>query len=139
MLRQYSNFARIFDFGNGLFSDNILFSFSMALWQLELDLLEIHKNQKRSRLVTNQQLKLNIWYFISVTLKNNQTVIYLNGASVASGTINIPNNITRKFNYIGKSYGGFSSDSKISNLKISTELLVYPNLSLNKIKMSKKL
>ena len=88
----------LFDFGNGQSSDNIL--------------LEINKrnifgkifNRSSSSVIkTTSKINLNKWYFISFVLNGTTGFIYLNGNQVASGTLNVPNNITRKSNYIGKS------------------------------------
>jgi hypothetical protein len=48
-------------------------------------------------------ISLNEWYFISYVLNSKTGYIYVNGNQVATGTLPIPNDITRASNYIGKS------------------------------------
>ena len=123
MLRNLTSYARIIDFGNGFSSNNVVLSFSNALSGRYS--VEIYSHNKSS-LVTNETLSLNVWYFFSITLQNNLMVAHLNGKYLASGTINIPRNLNRTKNYIGRSNwkGHYDSNAKISNLK-------FFNISLN--------
>ena len=52
---------------------------------------------------TSSIINLNQWYFISFVLSGTTGYIYVNGSQVRTGTLNVPNNIIRTANYIGKS------------------------------------
>ena len=55
------------------------------------------------RLITSSVINLNQWYFVSFVLSGTTGYIYFNGSQVGNGTLNVPNNIQRTRNYIGKS------------------------------------
>jgi hypothetical protein len=77
----------------------------------------------------NNVIALNEWQFFVVTVNTNATnnaVIYKNGAAVATGTITLPNVVTRTNCFIGKSewygdslYKGLMDDVRIYNYGLS--------------------
>ncbi|MGE0079122.1 MAG: PKD domain-containing protein [Bacteroidales bacterium] len=97
----FSTWSRLFDFGNGPGSDNILIANSSTNNNLTFD---IYKSGASSSLTTTNILSTGTWTYIAATLSNTGAAkIYVNGNLITSGTINIPNTIARNINYIGKS------------------------------------
>jgi hypothetical protein len=71
---------------------------------------------------TSSIINLNQWYFISFVLSGTTGYIYINGNKVKTSTLNVPNNIIRTLNYIGKSnwaaYGDPNADAIYDEVKI---------------------
>jgi len=101
----HTNWSRIIDFGNGAGSNNVLFATSYGT-----------SGQPGfyvggAQFQANAQIPLNQWTHLAATLSGNTATIYING--VASGTANfpVPANITRNYNYIGRSNWGWGDPS----------------------------
>jgi hypothetical protein len=92
---------RIIDFGNGAANDNIMFTFAgagLAYWVFT------GNNQSVIAINNNGLIPANVWTHALVTEDSNGlATIYVNGVPVTSGTLSVPNNITRTSNLIGKS------------------------------------
>ena len=101
-LKSYQSFSRIFDFGNGEGSDNVILAMSETTSQIR-GFTFYKSSYSYSDIMSSSKVNLNEWYFVSFVLSDTTGFIYVNGNQVASGTLNVPNNITRKSNYIGKS------------------------------------
>ena len=96
-LKSYQSFS-FFDFGNGQSSDNIVLGINQR------NIFGKIFNRSSSLVIkSTSKINLNKWYFISFVLSGTTGFIYVNGNQVANGTLNVPNNITRTTNYIGKS------------------------------------
>jgi hypothetical protein len=114
-LKSYQSNSRIFDFGN-VTSYNVFLAMVDKTSQIEgstiIDLSPSHIN-------STSIINLNEWYFISFVLSGTTGFIYVNGNQVANGTINIPNNLQRTTNYIGKSnFGDQNADAIYDEFKI---------------------
>jgi len=114
-LKSYQPWSRIFDFGKGQMSDNVLLRISLNG--------SIHGHtfisSSGSSIQTSSTINLNEWYFISFVLSRTTSFIYVNGNQVATGILDVPNNIIRTSNYIGKSnWGNQNADAVYDEIKI---------------------
>jgi len=114
-LRSYQSRSRIIDFGNGPNVDSIVFYF---------------KNPKlmayfRSRSIeSSASIELNQWYHVAFVLSGTNGKIYVDGNSTADGTLYVPTNVIRNYNYIGKSnWPEPNLDAVYDDLKIYNEAL----------------
>jgi hypothetical protein len=98
-LKSYQYNSRIFDFGNGAGSDNVGLAF---YWTTSQMYGFTFSGSSYSYIMSSPIINLNEWYFISFVLSGTTGYIYVNGNQVGTGTLNVPNNITRTTNYIGK-------------------------------------
>jgi hypothetical protein len=120
-LKSYQSWSRIFDFGNGQESNNVVLAMVDTTSQMTGSSF---KGSSRSYIETSSSssiINLNEWYFISFVLNGTTGYIYVNANQVATNTLNVPNNITRKSNYIGKS--NLATDSNAD--AIYDELKIY--------------
>ena len=99
-LKSYQSLSRIFHFSNGQASDEIYLSMIRTTSIIEAC---IYKGSLPKFIDTSSIINLNKWYFISFVLSGTTGYIYVNGSQVGTGTLNVPNNIIRTANYIGKS------------------------------------
>ena len=96
----FNPYSRVFDFGNGAASDNILLYNNTSGFLA----LASFNGATESTLTSPIALPKDKWVYIATTISNTGNAkIYVNGAVVASGTINLPNSITRNLNFLGKS------------------------------------
>jgi hypothetical protein len=96
-LKSYQSYSRIIDFDG-----YIILGMTSTTSQI---FGKIFQNFETSPPIIN----LNEWYFISFVLSGTTGYIYVNGKQVITGLLQIPNNIARTNNYIGKS--NWASDS----------------------------
>jgi hypothetical protein len=102
--RSFNNWSRIFDFGNGAASNNILASSYGTSGRVYL---EVYNNSSAGGgILTPNALPLNEWTHIACVLKGNTGYIYINGLLAVSGTTAVPMDIIRSNNYIGHSNWG---------------------------------
>lgn len=102
----FNHWSRIVDFGNGPNADNILFANQGTDNNL---VLSIRQGSSAQDFVVNNVLQLNQWMHLAATLDGSGNVkIFVNGAEVSSGTLQLPLTIERTNNYIGRS--NWSSD-----------------------------
>ena len=77
-------------------------------------------------------ITLNKWQFLAVTLNGTQCSIYLDGVLTKTGNAVSPSNVTRSFNYIGRSnwpsYAG--TTAAIDDLKFFNRALTQSELML---------
>jgi len=99
-LKSYQSWARIIDFANGQYSDNVVLTMFGETSQISGF---IFKGSNSSSIATSIVINLNQWYFVAFVLNSTTGYICVNGNQVANGTLYVPNNITRTSNYIGKS------------------------------------
>ena len=96
-LTNITPYYRLFDFGNGTPSDNILFSPSR-------NLLSIYKGATGATLQLTKSIPANQWTHVAITFKAGTAKIYYNGILVGQQTgMPIPSGIVTSQNYIGKS------------------------------------
>jgi len=102
-LKSYQYYSRIFDFGNGILSDNVALSMNGTTSKM-LAFIFQGSNLLQTTLSTSPpEINLNQWYFVAFVLNGTKSYIYVNGSQVGNGTSHVPNNIQRTRNYIGKS------------------------------------
>ncbi len=63
-------------------------------------------------------INLNQWYFVAFVLQNTTNFMYVNGSLAATGSLPIPNNITRTLNYFGRSYLPSAPNAIFDEIKI---------------------
>jgi len=116
-LKSYKNNSRFFDFGDGKSSNNIGLAMSGLTSQIYGFIL---KDSSVLQIETSSIINLNQWYFISFVLGGTTGCIYVNGIQVATGTLNLPNNLQRTSNFIGKSNWAtdFNADAIYDEFKI---------------------
>ena len=118
--------SRIFDFGNGLASDNILLCRNGTTNDLAF---VVKQGSSGTSLTATGALELNKWQYFSVTVTNaGVATLYKNGIAIATSTNTnfVPSNVTRSMNTIGKSpstndalYQGQMSDLSIWNTALT--------------------
>ncbi len=121
-LRSYQHYSRIIDFGNGENNDNVILGFSG-----DSDNLFISFNSAQSQkmlIASSVSIKLNQWYHVAFVLSKTKGKIYVDGSSAADGTLYVPTNVKRNYNYIGKSnWPDPNADAVYDDLKIYNEAL----------------
>jgi hypothetical protein len=117
-LKSYQSYSRIFDFGNGQASDNVLLGINSTHSKIRGNIFDISLSV--SPIITSSLINLNEWYFISFVLNGTTVYIYVNGKQVKNGASKKPNNILRTNNYIGKSnwVGHLNADAVYDEFKI---------------------
>jgi hypothetical protein len=115
-LKSYQSDSRIFDFGNGEGNDNV----GLAIYRTTSQIYGFaFIGSSFSSIRTSPIINLNEWYFISFVLSGTTGFIYVNCTQVTNGTLQIPNNIIRRNNYIGKSnFGDPNADAIYDEFKI---------------------
>ncbi|MGK7903556.1 MAG: LamG-like jellyroll fold domain-containing protein [Hormoscilla sp.] len=107
-VRNYNNWSRLLDFGNGRADDNVLVALSNGTSGQPR--FGVHLGDDPSNLESPVQLPLDSWSHIAVTLSNTTGIMYINGEQVAiNEAMNIPAGETRTQNYLGRS--NWSSDA----------------------------
>ena len=97
----FGNWSRIIDFGNGPGSDNILFANRGTTSDL---VLSVRIGSSAIDLTAGGVLNTGEWMHVAATVDGSGNgTIYVNGQQVQAGSINVPDNITRTNNYIGRS------------------------------------
>jgi hypothetical protein len=119
--RQFTYNARLIDFGNGQASDNIVLCLSSVTTGKPYTVI-IKGATNPLLLYSTQPLELNKWSHLAFTFSGStrSANIYVNGILTAQGTSsNLPNNVVRTKNYIGKSnWGNPNVDAIFDELKI---------------------
>jgi hypothetical protein len=114
-LKSYQYYSRIIDFGIENNDYNIVIAVSSNTSIIYGKVYYLTNIQKSPQIIN-----LNQWYFISFVLSGTTGYIYVNGDQKATGTLLVPNNITRKNNYIGKSnyFNQANADAIYDEIKI---------------------
>ncbi|MGB8686527.1 MAG: LamG domain-containing protein, partial [Microcoleus sp.] len=95
------SWSRIFDFGNGAGTDNILLANKGTTNTLGF---HVYRGTTSLGIEVANFLELGKWIHIAVTLDaSGNGKIYKNGQLIQSGTSQLPNNLNRTINYIGRS------------------------------------
>jgi hypothetical protein len=129
------DWARVIDFGNGAFTDNIVLSLSFSN-NLQ-PYFEVYSGSNQNFLTKSfKPITLNQWQFLTATFNGTIARVYLNGTFVAESNIQ---NYTRPFNlsrsncYIGKSNmpsNGYSS-SYVDDLRFYNKILTHEEIIEN--------
>lgn len=98
----FNNMSRIFDFGNGPNSDNLLLANLGTTGNL---FMRVYNGAAFSELRVDGKLKLNEWMHLACTVSaSGAVVLYVNGQQVGAGTGQALPGLTRHLNYLGKSH-----------------------------------
>jgi hypothetical protein len=118
-----SNWARFVDFGSGAPSNNILFTRVGSTTTLAL---YSHNVTTESVISAADAMQNNVWQHFAFTIASNGAAkIYKNGSVIASGTLNVPNLVTRTNMYIGRSNWVADSyyDGSMDDIRLYTTAL----------------
>ena len=115
---------RVFDFGDGPSSNNLLLAFSGTSGQMTLQNFVGAANQ--GAITSGAVFPTNTWVHVAVTITPGNAVMYWNGVAQASGNIGTLANTARANQYIGKSnwasdalFNGIIDDFRIYNRVLS--------------------
>ncbi|MBD2458120.1 hypothetical protein H6G80_29150 [Nostoc sp. FACHB-87] len=101
---RYNSFkywSRIIDFGNGVSSNNIVFANPETTNQLALD---VKTSAGERRITSAAVLETGKWTHLAATIdQSGFAKLYKNGELIQSGQLQLPANINRTQNYIGRS------------------------------------
>ncbi|KAB2667169.1 MAG: tandem-95 repeat protein, partial [Verrucomicrobia bacterium] len=102
LLRNYANWARFFDFGNGPASDNVLGGLTAG--STGLPALHVYRGGSSQSIQSTQQIPTGVWTHVAFTRDGDGIGhIFIDGVETASGPIHAPDNVVRKKTYIGRS------------------------------------
>src|SRR5258705_2226258 len=101
-VRSYNNWSRLLDFANGQNTNNVFLALSGGTGGFPV--FGVYTNNNGTpNFTANTQLPLNQWAHLAATLNGTTGTIYINGVNVGSGALNLPPNVVRTNNYIGRS------------------------------------
>jgi hypothetical protein len=111
--KNFANWARIIDFGNGAGNHNVLLSYTYGTSGAPGFYVE------GSQFQANQTIPLNQWTHIAATLSGSTATIYINGVAAGTATFPQPVNVIRNNCYIGKSnWGDPNANAVFDELRI---------------------
>lgn len=97
----FQRWSRIFDFGNGAGVHNLILANRGTTSDLHFS---IRDGAGSSSITATGALQTGVWQHVAATVDaQGNASIYLDGQEVASGTVNVPDNLVRTNNYIGRS------------------------------------
>lgn len=118
-----NNWSRVFDFGNGPNVHNMLMSLTTGSNGQQT--IAIYNEDSNASFVITEPLPLNEWTHVTVRLTNNRICwVYYNGVQIQYGPLQVPQDIERTTNYIGRS--NWSSDTYASMIFDDFRLYNYP-------------
>ena len=128
------DYSSIFEFGNGLETDNVGMYVIGIYVYVEIN-NNIDSNLQCYRFYDTSFLT-NTWYHIAFVLKDNTSLLYINGELKRKETICNPSNTIRTINNIGYSTYGFISklNGKISDFRIYDDALLDTDISAQNLK-----
>jgi hypothetical protein len=124
---EFNKFSRIIDFGNGQGQDNIVFANEDTTNNLFFLVLP----EDSPRIKASNALEEKKWMYLVATVDGSGNAkIYKNGQLIQSGKQNVPKNIERQNNYIGKSnwpgdalFKGQIAEVRIWNVALSADVI----------------
>ncbi len=118
-VRSYRNWSRLFDFGIGAGTDNVLGAISEQTGGKPA--FVIYQSTTPQQINSSAAIPLNTWTHLAFTRDSSGTGrIFLNGIQTASALIQAPLSVNRTINYIGRSNwapDGYA-DADIANFRI---------------------
>lgn len=127
----YKSWSRLFDFGNGAPSDNVLGAMSRGTTGQYV--AEVYYNNiSGGQFYNTTALPLNQWIMITQVLEGSNVRVYSNGNLIRSGTTSqLPKDITRVNNYLGRSNwsGDYYYQGKIDDFRIYNRALTPTEIS----------
>jgi len=118
-----SSWARFIDFGNGPSSDNILFAREGTNTTIRL---HSYNGSTSTSILATSAIENNVWQHFAFTIAaNGAAKIYKNGVVIVTGTLHVPNVITRNNMYIGRSNwtGDAFYNGNMDNIELYTTTL----------------
>ena len=106
-LRSYNNWSRVFDFGNGGYLQEVYLALSDGVSGVPA--MGIFGSGNGPVITATQTLPLNQWTHLTVGLSGSLGYFFINGVPAGNGNLNIPSNVVRTNNYLGRSL--FAGDS----------------------------
>lgn len=98
---ELAHWSRIIDFGNGAGVDNILFANQGTTDNL---VLQVRVGSNNMEIKAEDVLLTNEWMHLAATVApNGDATLYVNGELVETADLQLPENIERTRNYIGRS------------------------------------
>lgn len=130
-VRNYNNWSRVIDFGNGPNSDNILLALSNSTTGRPN--LHIFNGESSSNMTAPNPIPLNQWVHLAATLQGSIAKIYVDGVEVISGALNTPRSVNRTRCYIGRSNWGESlANAFMADLSIWSFAKTVDDIQANK-------
>ena len=120
-LRSYNNFSRLIDFACGQNGGNNNVIVAVSSGTPGKPMLDIYNGSSGSGFASTTTIPLNTWAHLACVLNGSTGYIYINGVQTGySTTANTPQNVTRTYNYIGKSNwtGDGYANMKVDELRI---------------------
>lgn len=104
-VRSYNSWSRVIDFANGPNDDNVYLALTSG--SSGDATAGVFTNTGTPTLSATNVIPIDQWAHLALTLSGTNGTIYLNGNIAGSGPLNIPPNLVRTNNYIGRSnYSG---------------------------------
>jgi hypothetical protein len=97
-----NSFSRLFDFGNGAQSDNVLVFLTNGT-NGRAGFQNFTGNSAQSTTTSPNAQPLNEWFHLAYSWSNGIGRLFINGIQVVQGNQNVPTDIERTINYIGRS------------------------------------
>ncbi|WP_427156928.1 LamG-like jellyroll fold domain-containing protein [Aliinostoc sp. HNIBRCY26] len=99
--RRFANYSRIFDFGNGSASDNIILTNTSQTNNLKF---EIYQGDTSQFIEIANTLETDKWIHLSVTMDQTGNVtVYKDGLLIGNKKLHLPKTLIRNRNYLGRS------------------------------------
>ena len=117
---ELANYTRIFDFGNGTGSDNILLTNVGTTNNLGL---HIYQGDNSQSIEIPNAIEIGEWLHITVTMDDTgNTTLYKNGLLIGQKKLHLPRTLIRNRNYLGKSNWSNDAffDGKMDEVRIWT-------------------
>jgi hypothetical protein len=106
-VRSYNNWSRLLDFGNG--ENNYNTYLALTFGTSGQPVMGVFALNGTPTVLAASALPTNQWVHLAATASGTTGTIYVNGAVVATGTLNVAGNVTRTNNYFGRS--NYAADS----------------------------
>ena len=98
---EFAKYTRIFDFGNGIGSDNILLTNVGTTNSLGF---HVYQGENSQSIEIPNALEIGEWLHITVTMDDKgNTTLYKNGLLIGQKKLHLPRTLIRNQNYLGKS------------------------------------
>lgn len=113
-VRSLGVYSRIFDFGNGLYSKNVL----LCYMQSNIPRLALGNANTGSTGISVSYSPFNLkqWYYFAATYDGKYGKLYVNGSLVSSAVGGKPDNVLRATNYVGRSNNWQAGDTNADGL-----------------------
>ena len=128
------NYHRLIDFSNGDAKDSIMFCLLNNLTPRPL-IAVMNNGGVSSFPISNTLVQTNVWSHLAATLQGTLATLYLNGEVVAQGAQQVPNNVVRRQNFIGRGVNPTSGRTLLTDLD---DLRIF-NRSLSQAEIQKVL